>query len=98
MASRIPGNGGKVTLNFKGMGELLKSEPIRAMLQERMARVQAAIPGSTLETKNRRSRVVAIVSNGSDYDEANTGDLSRALDLAGGQRGTQVKLRKVRRP
>ncbi len=87
----------KVKLNFRGMGDLLKSSEIAQMLMNRMANVQAALPGSTLETRNRRSRVAAVVARGSDYDEANTGDLSRALDLAGGLRGTQVKTQKPRR-
>jgi hypothetical protein len=87
----------RVKLNFKGMGDLLKSPEIAAMLQERMARVQSALPGSRLETRMRRSRVAAVVIRGSDFDEANTGDLSRALDLAGGLRGTQVKTQKPRR-
>jgi hypothetical protein len=97
MASKIPGGGGTVKLNFKGMGELLKSGAIRSMLEERMARVQSALPGSTLESKIRRSRVVAIVKKGSDFEEANTGALSRALDLAGGERGTRVRLKKTSR-
>jgi hypothetical protein len=97
MASKIPGGGGTVKLNFKGMGELLKSDAIRSMLAERMARVQSALPGSTLESKIRRSRVVAIVKKGSDFEEANTGALSRALDLAGGERGTRTRLKKTSR-
>jgi hypothetical protein len=95
--SPIPGGGGKVVLNFKGMGELLRSDAMGLLLRSRMAPVQSALPGSTLETRKRRSRIAAIVARGSDYDEANTGDLSRALDLSGGQRGTQVKLSKPRR-
>lgn len=87
----------KVKLNFMGMRELLRSPEIGAMLTERMARVQAAVPGSTLETRMRRSRIVAVVERGSDFDEANTGDLSRALDLSGGLRGTQVRTKKSRR-
>jgi hypothetical protein len=90
MASRIPNGGGTVKLNFKGMGELLKSNEIGNMLVMRMAKVQAALPGSTLERKMRPTRVAYIVKRGSDFDEANTGDLSRALDLAGGQRGTKT--------
>jgi hypothetical protein len=95
--SPIPNGGGKVVLNFKGMGELLRSEAMGSILLERMARVQAAVPGSKLETRKRRSRIAAIVQNGSDYDEANTGTLSRALDLAGGERGIKIKLSKPRR-
>lgn len=86
-----------VKLNFKGMGELLRSPEMGQILAERMARVQAALPGSIMEIRPRRTRVAAIVKRGSDFDEANTGDLSRALDLAGGQRGTQVVTRKSRR-
>lgn len=97
MGSRIPGTQDKVYLNFKGMGELLKSKEIESMLMERMATVQAALPGSTLEARTRRTRVAAIVKRGSDFDEANTGELSRALDLSGGLRGTQVKLKKPQR-
>jgi hypothetical protein len=89
MASRIPGNGGTVKLNFKGMNNLLKSVEVTSMLQQRMARVQAAIPGSQMETRFRTSRTAVKVIHGSDYDEANTGNLSRALDLAGGSRGTK---------
>jgi hypothetical protein len=58
--------------------------------KELLAKVQAALPGSTLERKMRPTRVAYIVKRGSDFDEANTGDLSRALDLAGGQRGTKT--------
>jgi hypothetical protein len=87
----------KVKLNFKGMGELLRSSEMGDMLAERMARVQAALPGSIMEIRPRRSRISAVVKRGSDFDEANTGDLSRALDLAGGQRGTQVVTKKSRR-
>lgn len=97
MASKIPNGGGTVKLNFKGMGELLKSPEIEAMLLKRMSPVQAALEGSTLEIRTRRSRSAAIVKRGSDFDEANTGELSRALDLSGGLRGTQVKLKKPKR-
>lgn len=89
--SQIPNGGGKVKLNSKGMRELMKSQPIRAELVVRMARVQSALPGSTLEAMNTRTRVRVKVSRGSDFDEANTGDLSRALDLAGGERGTRTR-------
>jgi hypothetical protein len=93
-ASKIPGGGGSVTLNREGMGELLKSQPIANVLRQRMTRVQSALAGSELEvnTKGRRARVKVI--RGSDYDEANTGDMARALDLAGGQRGYKVKTNK----
>lgn len=89
--SQIPNGGGKVKLHFQGMRELLKSQPIRAELTNRMAKVAAALPGSSMEVRNTRSRVVVKVLRGSDFDEANTGDLSRALDLAGGERGQFTK-------
>ncbi len=95
MASRIPGMpGGYVQLNFKGMGELLRSQGITNILAGRMRRVQSALPGSQFQVlrNGRRARVKVI--RGSDFDEANTGELSRALDLAGGQRGYKVKTRK----
>lgn len=96
--SKIPGDGGKVTLNGAGMRELLKSQPIRADLVMRMIRVQAALPGSSMQVDNTRTRVWVKVIRGSDFDEANTGDLSRALDLAGGLRGTrtQAQMKKAR--
>ena len=97
MASKIPGGQGEVKLNFKGMGQLLKSTEVRAELVQRMAKVQSALPGSKLDAVNGRTRVRVKVTRGSDYEEANTGDLSRALDLAGGDRGTQVKTRKPKR-
>jgi hypothetical protein len=97
MASRIPNNGGTVKLNSKGMRELMKSQPIRAELVVRMSRVQSALPGSRLEALNTRTRVRVKVIRGSDFDEANTGDLSRALDLAGGERGTRRKAMQARR-
>lgn len=95
MASKIPGGGGEVQLNFKGMGELLRSQEMQTILAKRMRRVQSALPGSELRvTSGRRAR--AVVARGSDFDEANTGELSRALDLAGGQRGYKVKTNKPR--
>jgi hypothetical protein len=95
VASKIPGGGGEVKLNFKGMGELLRSPEIEAELRSRMRRVQAAVPGSELYTTTSR-RARAVVARGSDFDESNTGELSRALDLSGGQRGYKVKTRKPR--
>lgn len=95
--SPIPGSPGSyVELDFKGVGELLRSPAIASMLRERMSRVQSALPGSelTVTTGGRRAR--AKVARGSDFEEANTGELSRALDLAGGQRGYQVKTNKPR--
>lgn len=94
--SNIPGMpGGYVELDFKGMGELLRSPAILSELSGRMRRVQSALPGSELyTTTGRRGR--AVVARGSDFEEANTGELSRALDLAGGQRGYKVKTNKPR--
>lgn len=97
MASKIPGGQGEVKLNFKGMRELLRSDDLGKMLEKRMRKVQAALPGSDLEVSKSPTRVRVKVIRGSDYEEANTGALSRALDLAGGQRGTQVKTRKPKR-
>jgi len=97
MASKIPGGQGEVKLNFKGMRELLRSDDLGNMLEKRMRKVQAALPGSELEVSKSPTRVRVKVLRGSDYEEANTGDLSRALDLAGGERGTQVKTRKPKR-
>ena len=94
MASKIPGGGGEVKLNFKGMGELLRSPAIASELRTRMRRVQAAVPGSELDVVTSGRRARAKVSRGSDFDEANTGTLSRALDLAGGERGYKVKTNK----
>jgi hypothetical protein len=91
--TKIPGKEGRVFLDRKGMGDLLRSRAILAELRKRMTRVQAALPGSTMYTTNT-SRARVVVARGSDFDEANTGDLARALDLAGGQRGYKVKSRK----
>lgn len=96
MASKIPGGGGEVKLNFKGMGELLRSVEVADELKGRMRRVQSALPGSDLTVSRNGRRARAKVLRGSDFEEANTGELSRALDLAGGQRGTKVKSRKPR--
>lgn len=93
MASKIPGRDGRVYLNYQGMRELLKSDAIKQMLEQRMRAVQAALPGSEMSAINRPSRVAVKVTHGSDYDEANTGDLSRALDLSGGLRGTKAKFK-----
>lgn len=95
--SLIPGSGGdKVYLNYKGVGELLKSQAIASELESRMRRVQSALPGSTLEVTRGGRRAKAKVLRGSDFEEANTGELSRALDLSGGLRGRKVKTRKPR--
>ena len=93
--SMIPGgNGGYVKLDNKGVGELLRSQGILSELETRMRRVQAALPGSELQLTRKGVRARAKVLRGSDFDEANTGDLARALDLSGGLRGTKVKTNK----
>lgn len=87
-----------VKLNYKGIGELLKSPEIENELRNRMERVQAEL-GSTAKLYVTRgpSRVAVKVARGSDFEEANTGELSRALDLAGGRRGTNIKTPKPKR-
>ena len=88
--SLIPNsNGSRVKLNFKGMQELMKSPEIQAVLHKRMTAVQAAVPGSELDIVVGKRRARGVVAFGSDFDEANTGNLSRALDLASGSRGIQ---------
>jgi len=100
MASKIPGGQGEVKLDDKGMIELLLSQGVADILEKRMQRVQSALPGSDLYVtrgpkggKNAR----AVVRRGSDFEEANTGDLSRALDLAGGTRGYKKTIKPRRR-
>lgn len=95
--TKIPGKEGRVFLNRKGIGELLRSPAIASQLRNRMRRVQAAIPGSELQVLTGGARARAKVIYGSDFDEANTGTLSRALDLAGGKRGFKVKTNKPKR-
>jgi len=85
--TKIPGGGGEVKLDSQGMRDLLKSNEVRAELVGRMMRVQSALPGSKLVAMESRTRIRVKVERGSDFDEANTGEMSRALDLAGGQRG-----------
>lgn len=97
MGSKIPGGGGEVKLNRKGIRELLNSEAIYRELEKRMKRVQAALPGSEMQRKRRPTRAAVIVIRGSAYDEANTGHLSRALDLAQGERGTKIRPSKPKR-
>jgi len=93
--SFIPGTkGDRVVLNYKGVGELLRSEGIASELESRMRRVQSALPGSELQVLRNGKRARAKVARGSDFEEANTGELSRALDLAGGKRGVKVKTNK----
>jgi hypothetical protein len=91
MASKIPGGVGTVKLDRKGMRELMKSQQVRAELVTRMMKVQSALPGSKMEVLTTRTRLRVKVIRGSDFEEANTGDLSRALDLAGGERGTKTR-------
>ena len=91
MGSKISGGQGEVELNEIGMANLMKSKEVAKMLEARMKRVQSALPGAEISTKFRPSRAAVKVLRGSDRDEANTGDLSRALDLAGGRRGTKKK-------
>lgn len=81
----------KIKLDNAGMRELLESVQIESELTGRMAAVQSALPGSEMQVVRRGRRVQVRVVRGSDYEEANTGELSRALDLAGGQRGYKWK-------
>ena len=85
-----------VRLDKQGMRALLTGPEITAELRQRMLRVQAALPGSQLEIARNSVRTRVKVIRGSDYDEANTGDMARALDLAGGRRGEKRKTRKPR--
>jgi len=97
MGSKIPGGGGEVKLNSAGIRDLLRSQEIEDELRGRMQKVEAALPGSDIYVTTSRTRVAVKVKRGSDYEESNTGELSRALDLAGGRRGTQVKTPKPKR-
>lgn len=81
----------KVKVDNAGMRELLESAAIESELVGRMSAVQTALPGSEMTVVRRGRRVQVRVVRGSDYEEANTGELSRALDLAGGQRGYKWK-------
>lgn len=88
----------RVKLSNAGMRELLKSEGVLEELRRRMVRVKAALgDGAMMERAYRPSRVVVKVIKGSNFDEANTGELSRALDLAGGRRGTKIKNNRAKR-
>lgn len=87
MASQIPGGGGYVKLNSKGIIELLKSSGVEAELRKRMGVVQGAVAGSEIESRQGPRRVSVRVKHGNVYQEAKTGNLSRALDMAGGIRG-----------
>ena len=95
--SVIPGGNGYVLLNKAGMRQLLRDPAIAEELGNRMRRVQGAIPGSERQVTRSGVRARAKVANGSDFDEANTGALSRALDLAGGQRGYKKLFNKPRK-
>src|SRR6056297_1739486 len=95
--SKIPNNGGRVVLVSAGIVDLLQSNEIRADLVERMSKVQAALPGSKMEVMMSKTRIRVKVERGSDFDEANTGELSRALDLSGGRRGRKNPSKKPRR-
>jgi hypothetical protein len=87
----------RVQLISKGIREMLRSPEVERELTNRMKRVQAALPGSQIYSTKSVTRVAVKVARGSDFDEANTGDLSRALDLSGGRRGTKVKTMKPKR-
>ena len=87
----------RVKLNSKGIRDMMKSNEVHQELRNRMLRVKAALPGSLIYYTRSATRVAVKVARGSDFDEANTGDLSRALDLAGGRRGTRIKTPKPTR-
>lgn len=81
----------KIKLDNAGMRELLESAAIESELVSRMAAVESALPGSEIQVVRRGRRVQVRVVRGSDFEEANTGELSRALDAAGGSRGNRWK-------
>lgn len=87
----------KVKLNSAGIRDMLKSYAVEEELTNRMKLVKSALAGSNLYVTLGRNRVAVKVARGSDFDEANTGALSKALDLAGARRGTQVKTMKPKR-
>lgn len=88
----------KVRLDRAGMRALLNDAGVRADLERRMGRVEAAAKASapvatgaymaSIHTESRTTDRVAVrVVAGVDYSlmvEANTGNLARALDVAGG--------------
>jgi len=89
----------RVVLDRSGMSDLLHDSGVVGDLEQRMARVLSAAQASapvrsgtyrdSLEvvTVERGSRTVVQVQAGADYAmivEAATGNLSRALDAAGG--------------
>ena len=81
----------KVKVDNEGMRALLESAAIESELVGRMSAVQSALPGSEMQVVRRGRRVQVRVVRGSDYEEANTGELSNALDNAGGSRGNKWK-------
>lgn len=84
----------RVKMNYKGVGEVLKSAGVRADLTSRAERVlsaaQSSAPVKSGEYRDElhiiqdtTDRAVVRVSGGTDHDwivEANTGNLARALD------------------
>jgi len=88
----------KVTLNHGGMAELLKSAEVRDALTERAEKVlEKAKADAPVDTgayrdglhieQDTTDRAAVRVKGGTDHDwavEAETGNLSRALDAAGG--------------
>ena len=87
----------KVKLDKQGMRDLLESAEIEAELVDRMSAVESQLPDSYMEIVRAGRRVQVRVYQGTDYDEANTGELSRALDSAGGERGSKWKSNKSTR-
>lgn len=94
MVSKIPGGGGEVRLDFKGMSKLLRSSEVRTELRVRMARVAAVFPDAIMQDRTSSRARVVVYRFKTDREEAETGDLARALLKAKGQRGIQVKTRK----
>lgn len=90
----------RVKLNLRGIREVKASGGVRWMLQQRMARVEAAAQSAApVESGAYQASIRmwddtsalagAVMHVGSDVDyamliEAGTGNLSRALDSAGG--------------
>lgn len=86
----------RITLNHAGMGALLKSSSVRAMLTGHAESVlSAAVAGAPVASgayqsslhliQDTTDRAVVRVASDVDYAmvvEANTGNLSRALDSA----------------
>lgn len=86
-----------VKLNYKGIGELLKSPEVAAYLMrlggEVLREAQANAPVATgayrdglhLEVEDHKTRTVVRVRGNTDHDwyvEAETGNLARAMDAA----------------